>query len=322
MRKSREKIEEGGCYYHLMNRVAGGKDEYPLGETEREKGMQLVFGLTEYYLLEFISMCWMGNHYHIVLYAPRRDELPDNTALAIRHNAYYSFPGRNKANLIDPNDESACEKVGEKMRDISHFMQIFQQSFSTYYNRTHNRRGRFWADRFKSTIAEGRDALRTVVNYVEINPVRAQLTEDSAEYRHCSWGWFNGSGKHPFASGFLKHMRSSIGNKVTLGWSDKRLMDEFRSEIARAIAYEQGALLHERDLAAKKAKKGETMPVRYLRRMRHISDGGIIGSKLFVQETASRFREKSKVMKKKFSHGKTSEGIDLYCYKQLRLMSE
>ena len=67
------------------------------------------------------------------------------------------------------------------------------------------------------------------------------------------------------------------------------------------------------------ARKGESMPVKYLRRIRHITDGGIIGSKLFVQETASLFREKKCVMKKKFSHGKTDDGITLYCYKYLRL---
>ena len=163
MRSSREKINNSGCYYHLMNRVAGVKDEYPLGEAEREKGMRIVIRLSEYYLLEIISMCWMGNHYHIVLYAPSPDELPDNAAVAARHNAFYASERRRTVNIIEPDDEAVCREIAEKMRDISYFMQNFQQHFTNYYNRAHNRRGRFWGDRFKSTIVQGRDVLMTAI---------------------------------------------------------------------------------------------------------------------------------------------------------------
>ena len=319
MRTSREKINESGCYYHLMNRVAGIKDEYPLGETEREKGLRIVTMLSEYYLLEFISMCWMGNHFHLVLYAPGPNELPNHTVVASRHNAFYSSEDRSMINIIEPDDEIRCTVIAEKMRNISHFMQNFQQRFTTYYNRTHNRRGRFWADRFKSTIVQGEDALLTVIKYIDLNPVRVKLVKDPAEYRHCSWGWYCGSGKHMFASTFLKHLRTAIGWEITKEWSEEQLLAEYRSEIARTITYEQSDNSEKIEAAMKNARKSESMPVKYLRRMRHISDGGIIGSKLFVQETASLFREHQRVMKKKFSHGKTNDGIDLYCYKYLRL---
>ena len=45
----------------------------------------------------------------------------------------------------------------------------------------------------------------------------------------------------------------------------------------------------ELDETVKKAKRGETMPVRFLRRTRHWTDGGIIGSKEFIQKTACYF---------------------------------
>ena len=212
-----------------------------------------------------------------------------------------------------------CNIVADKMRNISHFMQNFQQRFTNYYNRTHNRRGRFWADRFKSTIAQGENALMTVIKYVDLNPVRAGLVKDPAEYRHCSWGWSCGSGKQLFALTFFKHLRIAIGYKIAKEWSEEQLLSEYRCEIARTITHEKRDNGEDREAAMVKARKGESMPVRYLRRMRHISDGGIIGSKLFVQETASLFREQKSVMKKKFSHGTTSDGVDLYCYKFLRL---
>jgi len=215
--------------------------------------------------------------------------------------------------------DSIAEAKKAFRKNITHFMQNFQQRFTNYYNRTHNRRGRFWADRFKSTIVEGQDALLTVIKYVDLNPVRAGIVKDPADYRHCSWGWSCGSGKQFFASTFFKHLRIAMGYDIAKEWSDEQLISEYRCEIARTISYEQRDSTEKTEEAMAQARKGESMPVRYLRRMRHISDGGIIGSKLFVQETASLFRDNKYVMKKKFSHGQTANGIDLYCYKSLRL---
>ncbi len=318
MRTSREKISEGGCYYHLMNRTAGVKDDYPFGDVERETGMKTVCRLKEYYLLELISMCWMGNHFHILLYVPDNNEIPDYTQVAARHNAYYKS---DKTKWIEGDDEIACRKTLDRMRDISDFMKIFQQTHTHYMNKKLNRRGRFWADRFKSTIVGGRDALMTVIKYVELNPVRAKLIDDPADYRHCTWGWFNGSGKHMFGASFFKHLRIAFTNDNSDTWTDERLINEFRSEIARTIMYEKIDNTEEIEAAVEKARKRETMPVQFLRRMRHITDGGIIGSKIFVLETALYFRDRKKVIKKKFTHGKTADGIDLYCYKQLRSIS-
>lgn len=319
MRTAREKISEEGCYYHLMNRTAGHKDDQPFGGIEREQGINTICRLKEYYLLDLISMCWMGNHFHLVVYAPGDDELPENQEIALRHNSYYKS---DKSKWIDPEDDNACLKAINRMRDISDFMKIFQQTHTAYMNRTLNRRGRFWADRFKSTIVEGRNSLLTVIKYVELNPVRANLVQDPADYRHCTWGWFSGSGKHLFGSSFLKHLRRAFsGNADTENWTDEHLLGEFRSELARTITYEKSNNTEDIETAMVKARRGDTMPVQFLRKMRHITDGGIIGSKLFVLETASRFRDRKMVIKKKLSHGKTPSGVHLYCYKQLRNFS-
>ena len=315
MRTSREKILEGGCYYHLMNRTAGVKEYYPFGDVERETGMKTVCRLKEYYLLEFVAMSWMGNHFHIVLYVPKVEELPNHAQIAARHNAYYKF---DKTKWIDAEDDRACRRIADRMRDISDFMKIFQQTHTHYMNKKLNRRGRFWADRFKSTIVDGKDSLLTVIKYVELNPVRAGVTDDPADYRHCTWGWFNGTGKHMFGSSFFKHIRRAFADYNVDEWTDERLINEFRSEIARTITYEKGENCEKINAAVAKARKGETMPVQFLRRMRHISDGGIIGSKIFVLETAAHFRDRKDVLKKKLSHGQTASGAEIYCYKQLR----
>jgi len=317
MRVAREKITTGGCYYHLMNRVGGQKDYLPFDDVDREYGMNLVRRLSEYYLLEFISMCWMGNHFHIVLYAPGSEELPDSAIIAARHNMFY---GKNNPKCVDPADKESCEKIGKKMIDISSFMKDFQQRFVVKFNRSRDRRGHLWGDRFKSTILEGREALWSAVKYVELNPVRAALVAEPANYRHSTWGWYSGSGTHPFESSFVKHMRKALG-ELKYELTPSELFSKFAGELARTIAYESKCFSDEISERVKKAERGETMPVKFLRRTRHWSDGGIIGSKAFIREVATQFRDESKVLQKRFSHGTQENGSALYCFKMLRTIS-
>ncbi|MCF6176789.1 MAG: hypothetical protein L3J71_13605, partial [Victivallaceae bacterium] len=64
--------------------------------------------------------------------------------------------------------------------------------------------------------------------------------------------------------------------------------------------------------------KGVSMPLRCLRRTRHWTDGGIIGSKEFILNVAAHFvKDKEKLLKKQFSCGKTDNGEYLYCFKRL-----
>ena len=315
MRTARKKLKGTGCYYHLMNRTAGVKGDRPFNEVTREHGMKLAMRLSEYYLLEFISMCWMGNHFHIVLYAPYEDELPPLSDIATRHNLFY---GEESPKYIDPKNTNAVTKIAERMIDISRFMKDYQQTFTRYFNKNHDRRGHLWADRFKSVILEGREALWTAVKYVELNPVRSGVIQTPADYRHCTWGWREGSGTHPFATSFAKHLRRSLGD-LGSNLSDDNIFKRFNSELARTIAYESGLVGNDITSEMNKAKRRESMPIRFLRHTRHWTDGGIIGSKAFVKEIACHFRTKTYVDEKRFSHGKMESGVPLYCFKRLRL---
>ena len=316
MRTAREKmpVSESGCYYHLMNRVAGQRGSRPLGDVDRERGMRLVARICEYYLLEPVSVCWMGNHFHIVLYAPSDSELPPPAEIAERHNAFH----KNKPlRHISPNDKAACLETGRKMLDISRFMKDLQQQYTFHYNRMRDRRGHLWGDRFKSVILERGDALWTAVKYVALNPVRAGIAANPADYRHCSWGWKAGSGKHPFDVNFVKHMRASLG-EAGENLDAEEIFALFRSELARIIASESGFTASKTQEKSKKASKGDTMPTRFLRRVRHWSDGGIIGSKEFVRETAAKFRDRKRVEQKRLSKGQLDGGGAIYCFKRLR----
>ena len=69
MRTARKKMVGRACYYHACARIAGAKDDYLFTDVDKEKGMKIVQDLARLFSVEPISMCWMGNHWHIVLYA-------------------------------------------------------------------------------------------------------------------------------------------------------------------------------------------------------------------------------------------------------------
>ena len=196
-------------------------------------------------------------------------------------------------------------------------MRQIHQKFTFYINRVHNRRGTLWADRFKSTILERENAFWNCVKYIELNAVRASLVDDPADYRFCTWGYC-GSGRHIFGDHFVRHIRKSLG-EMAKEWTNDEVEAEFRGEIARTISYEAGITknLHE---IKEKAKKKETMPLRFLRRTRHRTDGLIIGNKAFVQEAGCQFYNRKRVLQKQLSSGADQTGNVLHCFRRLRLV--
>jgi putative transposase len=80
------------------------------------------------------------------------------------------------------------EKLRRRMGDVSVFMRELKQRFAIWYNHKHRNQGTIWSDRFKSVIVEpSREAMVKVAAYIDLNPVRAELVSDPAEYRFCSY---------------------------------------------------------------------------------------------------------------------------------------
>ena len=87
------------------------------------------------------------------------------------------------------------ERYTYRMNDLSQFMKNLLQRFTRWFNRSQDRSGRLWEERFKSVIVQDGTASRTVAAYIDLNPVRAGIVEDPAEYRWSSYGEAMGGGK-------------------------------------------------------------------------------------------------------------------------------
>ena len=75
-----------------------------------------------------------------------------------------------------------------RMHDLGGFMKSLLERFTKWFNRTHSRSGTLWGDRFKSVIVESGVAARTMAAYIDLNPVRAGMVQDPADYRWSSYG--------------------------------------------------------------------------------------------------------------------------------------
>ena len=97
-----------------------------------------------------------------------------------------------------------------RMHDLGEFMKGLLQRFTQWFNRAHSRTGRLWEDRFKSVIVEDGVAAKTVSAYIDLNPVRAGMVTDPADYRWSSYGEAIGGG----VEGQWKDCTGRIGKGV------------------------------------------------------------------------------------------------------------
>ncbi len=73
-----------------------------------------------------------------------------------------------------------------RMHSLSEFMKTLLQRFTRWFNRVHERSGTLWEQRYKSVIVESGIAARTMAAYIDLNPVRAGMVMDPADYRWSS----------------------------------------------------------------------------------------------------------------------------------------
>ncbi|MDO8311393.1 MAG: transposase [Sideroxyarcus sp.] len=82
----------------------------------------------------------------------------------------------------------------ERPDGIAKMMQSIGRRYVQYINRSYHRTGSLWEGRFKSSLVQAEEYLLTCMRYIELNPVRANMVNDPAQYRWSSY-WHNGLGQ-------------------------------------------------------------------------------------------------------------------------------
>ena len=177
------------------------------------------------------------------------------------------------------------------MYDISVFIKELKGRFAQWYNQRHDRYGVLWAERFKSVLLEGGEALAAVAAYIELNPVRAGLCTDPKDYRYSGYA-------EALAKGSLlarQGIRTILGQPETISW--KELSGEYRKYLFVKGSSRSANKPPAFDLATAQRvvqeQNGELpLPQRLLCRIRYFTDGVILGSQGFVESHFARLKQK------------------------------
>lgn len=200
--------KERGYYVHVTSRARGGA--FLFGPGEKEMFVRLVRKWTDFSGVGVVTHCVLDNHFHLLLWVPSREEVDVEEVLR-RLGRIWSkeevAAWREMLGMLRSEREKKLyvEAVTKRMYDLPEMMRALKQSFSRWYNRTHNTRGALWEERYHSVVVESCEvALLSVSAYIDLNPVRANVCADPSEYRWCGYG--EACGGRSRARQGLKHL--------------------------------------------------------------------------------------------------------------------
>ena len=311
--------------YHLVSRVVDRR--FVFGERECEAFRMYMRMYENFSGCRILSYCLMSNHFHLLLEVPpmAAGGLSDE-ALLQRLSGLYSeaLVAGVAAELAEARrqvaagvaQEAVVERIharfSYRMHDLSEFMKGLLIRFTRWFNRTHSRTGTLWEERFKSVIVESGTAARTMAAYIDLNPVRAGMVKDPADYRWSSYGEAVGGG----AKGNGKKAREGLvrayfcdqgaGFEVEK-WQEvsrlyRRLMGlalggkPGRAEVSQdakglgQTTKNTAELLESEDNETVLKDLGMAKMLHC--RVRYFTDGAVIGSKEFVNEAFASARER------------------------------
>jgi putative transposase len=176
-RLPRIKVDSGPGWYHLCSRVAGSPNWFPFDEpAARQKLYDILRFYLRVYFCDTAGFCIMSNHYHLLVRFLAFRKLDDSELLQ-RAKLLYRRP---QAKLRTKRQR---KRFNERLFDVSELMRNVQMAYAKWYNLNHNRRGAFWAERFKSVLLQDQQAVLNALLYVELNPLRAGLVSHPELWR-------------------------------------------------------------------------------------------------------------------------------------------
>ena len=199
-----------------------------------------------------------------------------------------------------------------RMHDLSEFMRGVLHRFTRWFNKKHGVRGTLWEDRFHSVIVQSGVACRTMASYIDLNPVRAGICEDPADYRWSSYGEAVGGGRGAAKSqsGLVRALYAHKDREGSArGWSQGGVAKEYRRILITNGMEEKEKTSPQKVLVHKKGMKRTKAQIELERlnqerardlkiskviqcRVRYFKDGGVLGTKDFVNRFFENHRER------------------------------
>ena len=278
-----------------------------------------------------LAYCIMCNHFHILLEVPPRPKvaMTDETLLkrleGLYSKAYVATVAKELkearellAQGMAVDGEAYIQRIHERftyrMNDLSEFMKTLLQRFTRWHNTRTKRRGNLWEETFKSVVVEDGLASKTMAAYIDLNPVRAGMVADPAEYRWSSYGEAMGATGRSGAKAKAGLVRAIMANKGCEAdarhWAGnvskeyRMILLEEGEEKTREVVSERGERVSQ---VLKKGMKtpqvksemdrlaaGRDVALRQMLRwkVRYFTDSGVVGSRAFVESMFEQCRDR------------------------------
>ena len=301
---------------------------YHFGDDDsKDQFLKIVRAYEDLLGVEVLTFCIMSNHFHLLVRVPHRPaefDVPLEVILARMERAIGDEAMDLVRKQLDLWTRSGLTEVIEEWRqrqlarmfNLSEFVRCVKLRFTRWHNRKQGRRGTIWEDRFGSVVVEENErALRTMAAYIDLNPVRAGMVEDPADYR---WSGYAEAmvGKARSRRGLVRIIGQMAWPRATAAeakpWGGEtfpQLVETRALVFYRAILGGQGAArkrgdgtIIRRGLSEKARERLTTATERrvraevMVRRIAHFTRGVIFGSRVFVDGwfEANRFTVKGR----------------------------
>ena len=265
---------------------------------EQEVLRKMLHQVADFSGVELLTYAIMGNHFHVLVRVRSRARDIDDAELLRRYRVLYPKPSKYRPEdvsfleqILKADGDAAAKlrsQLKARMGDVSEFMRSLKQRFSLWYNKSHNRFGPLWSDRFKSVVVENDPVvMRTIAAYIDLNPVRAGMVADPKDYRFCGYSEAL-AGNACFQSG-VKAILALTDTKLAL--ADYRMVLFGKGALPKRDGSAE-RLSHEA-VQAVMAATGKLSPNQHLyQRLRYFTEGAVIGSETFVDSLIETWSSK------------------------------
>ncbi|MCO7222804.1 transposase [Pleionea sp. CnH1-48] len=183
-------------FYHCISRCVRraylcGQDPVTQQSFDHRKHWieQRIHNLSSIFAADIYGYAVMSNHYHLVVHMdPQRPLQWSDEEVAQRWLLLY--PGKEKHQELRFNmilaDKVKLKTYRERLGNLSWLMAAINEPLARRSNKEDFCTGRFWEGRFKSQALLDEGAILACLAYVDLNPIRAGLTEKLEDSLHTS----------------------------------------------------------------------------------------------------------------------------------------
>ncbi len=314
----RRTVSGNTAIYHCMSRTVNGEAFFD--RREKEVLRKMIAQTADFSGVEVLTYCIMKNHFHVLVRVAPVEALPD-AELVRRFWALYPKPTKYQAATAADVERTLAAggaaaqalraQLLARMGDVSQFMKTLKQRFSIWFNKTHDRFGPVWSDRFKSVLVEGKGfVLQTMAAYIDLNPVRAGLVADPKDYRFC--GYAEAVAGDVAATAGIRE--AVFGGEVG---SAKEALQSYRMLLfgkGGAAVAGKGAITREDVLRVLEQENG-VLPISALLRcrIRYFTEGAILGSCEFVLSHAEAWQARGRRRNRPQAHPIVNGDLEMAC---------